>query len=47
MLPQRPGERARAPDKDAAIPVVIARGHKLFRTLLVWFFSEALYAEEL
>src|SRR6185312_14546436 len=47
MLSQSTGERSRAPHEDAAIPVIISGGHKLFRALLVRLFRKPFYPEQL
>src|ERR1700747_2679324 len=40
MLPHRIGKGARRPEKDAAVPVIIAGGDELLGLFLVWFFRK-------
>src|SRR6478672_8163536 len=46
VFTQSAGERACAPHKNAAVPVVISRSHKLLGPLLIRLLSKPLYPEE-
>ena len=45
VLADRVGQRARRPDEDAGVPVVVARCHKLLGAVLVGFFDKAAHVE--
>src|SRR5205807_2560844 len=47
MLPQGIGERAGAPHKNTAVPVIVAGCNEFFRALKIGLFSKALHAEQL
>src|SRR6266567_3731738 len=47
MFAQSIGQRARAPDKDSAVPIIVSRSQELVRLLLVGLFRKTLHAEQL